>query len=201
MIVAALPSPPLPIIVSQQMADELTFVQPDTVHASSHDLIAFLLVDAMERKNKDADERRFVMQKAAHDRFIADIAEDKLKPYEIFCNYTRRYISTFVHCVGIKVPDIRFADEDDVCNGDHVHFAICHYLSGQDLLCGETDRYLPEDDATEGEDADVVFVFVLLSFLLVYQDKRTRAEKYFCFRYPQLVARQFQRLRDSVKAA
>lgn len=137
------------------MADELTFVHPDSVHASSHDLIAFLLVDAMERKNRDADEKRFVLQKEAHEQFIANISDKKMTAYEVFCDYTRKYISSFVHCVGIKVPDIRFAQEDDVCNGDHVHFATCHYLSGQDMICGEVDRYLPEDDASEGGDNDV----------------------------------------------
>ena len=176
MTLSAMPVPPMPVLVGQEVPDEITSMSGKHVIANSHDLWAALLLSAMERQKPDENEKRKEMQKQFTSDLFATckkINEERVagtganiedRVYEAFGAFTRKNLAALS-----SSSDVRFAPLDTIGREDKIHVATCHHCRAQDIVFGG----ISTDAETE--------------------TKKT-AEEFSQFAYPALMMRQFARI-------
>jgi hypothetical protein len=133
MILLSMPCPPMPMLMSKEVMDEVSFVHTESVACNSHDLLAHLLNKAAAAKasgEKLHPKRRVYQQKASNalnkrfDDWKLANEDDEVPPLEIsygfFAEFTRAYIQGYMQDP-TKELDIRFVPATDVDNGSIVH--------------------------------------------------------------------------------
>jgi hypothetical protein len=158
MYLTALPVPPLPVWVRMTAKGKKKFdiLNEDgsvAVHqqeqdeededgvaeeklASSHDLLAGLLVAAMSRDRADLNHARMERQQALVGEFIAslDAMKGDVAAYYAACV---RFTGGFVHAfcdAQQATPQVRFGELEQVALGDKVQVACAHWMSAQDIV-------------------------------------------------------------------
>jgi hypothetical protein len=150
MYMTALPCPPLPVSVAWVQKGEPNRM----VFASSHDVLAGLLVSAMRRDNAALNKLRQAKQLAITDQFITTLEKcvtidcgcdacpgtvvgscgikpDHVAAYDACKRFTAEYILAFDddNCGS----GLQFSDMEDVERGDKVHKATCSWHAAQDI--------------------------------------------------------------------
>lgn len=96
MVLSSTPVPPLPLVVGKEIPDEITYVAGEHVICNSHDLLAMLMVSAMQRNDKAENEMRQKTQQTATEKLFQDLdlidtndpnCEEKV--FALFSTYTR----------------------------------------------------------------------------------------------------------------
>eukprot|EP00961_Rhodomonas_salina_P293156 3933519-Rhodomonas_salina.3 len=145
MAMSSLPVPPMPIIVGQEVPDEITCVSGETHFANSHDLLAMLLATAMQREEKQELAMHKVEQEKATDELFARMKEIESQSkgnekqasrkaedvFDAFSCFMRRTIQALS-----SSRDVRFAQVSDVKREDRLHIAACHHAAAQDIIFG-----------------------------------------------------------------
>ena len=121
MYLTALPVPPLPVWVRRCQAEEESYT-------SSHDLLAGLLVAAMDRNRADLNRQRMQKQQTLIDAFVKEEAT-----YEACVRFTGQFVLAFCDPAQ-STPQVRFGDLGDVSTGDRIHGACVHWMVAQDIL-------------------------------------------------------------------
>jgi hypothetical protein len=158
MYMTGLPCPPMPVRLPR-IDDKI---------ATSHDLLAGLLVSAMTRGNGKLDEERKRKQ-VAITRTLLDqclASKDADEMYAHCQRFTAEYLHAFDDA-GVCTPGVCFLSVEDVVKGDPVHAATCSWHAAQDILFVEN----PE--------------------------MRHKADFYAKMSYEQLVKLHWQRVRDA----
>jgi len=160
MFMVALPCPPIPVLVNaSKMAKQLSN-QPinndddddeennHRITVSSHDLIAGLLISAMQRNNRHRNEERKQIQTVLTENFINKIKDLGVKQdikdthtanliveafYQACMEFTADYIYSFDD-KGNPSKHIDFMSMNLVEIGDPVHKACCAWNNGQNIL-------------------------------------------------------------------
>lgn len=142
MVLSAQPVPPMPVIVGEEVPDEITCMSGEHKVANSHDLWSMLMITAMERKNDEENVRRAEKQKEFVVRLFDDIralrADTEMssndregRVYELFSRFTRQNVSALS-----SSDDLRFAPLHSIAREDRIHIAACHHAAAQDILFG-----------------------------------------------------------------
>lgn len=144
MYLTALPCPPLPVRVSTQGGEQQL--------TTSHDLLAGLLILAMQRNNQTLNKRRLTEQKRLIEELIAqldrlahqtktkDVGDEhktraEAQLYQLFVRFTSSFIYAF-HDTS-EAPRIDFVAwpcDDCVDKGSKLHAAACSYSAAQDII-------------------------------------------------------------------
>ena len=135
MILAALPYPPLPVMLKGM--DEENRLTDERV-VNSHDIIAQMINVAACRQDKKANGDRKMRQGLVLSGFIADLVKDGVvsveKLYEILCRRTQEHVSTYLPENCSSMSAICFLPSKSVCKGDSVHAKMCDYMAAQAVL-------------------------------------------------------------------
>jgi hypothetical protein len=135
MYITALPVPPLPVWV--RIASNQTQQDGETEgYASSHDLLAGLLVAAMVRDRPDLNRKRMARQKALLDELDAALRGRPASAFEAYVRFTGQFLLAFGD--DASAPQVRFGGLDDVAPGDKLHSACAHWMASQDILHSTT---------------------------------------------------------------
>lgn len=146
MTVAALPVPPMPIMVSRELAGE-NFVSSST--CSSHDLIAHLMnvacTCATERQNA---ERALIQARLQAELFDAVDSWREREPdpllvlppiawtYRVLGDFTRKYVQSYMPDAQ-REQDLRFVPAHEIDRTHAVHRRAVEFQKAQDLLYGK----------------------------------------------------------------
>lgn len=146
MYMVSLPCPPIPVLVNVDKKDNEEDEGKETV-CSSHDLLAGLLLCAMQRNSKEKNEKRRKKQVEIVENYISEILKsafgvlslDKKEKinFESFWNSSKKFTCDFLTSFddeGVPTPSIRFASTLDVESGSKVHKACCSWMVAQDIL-------------------------------------------------------------------
>jgi hypothetical protein len=145
MYMVGLPCPPLPVSL-----DVETFVKPrkkgpseetTTVAniqvCSTHDLLAGLILSAMQRNNKVLNDLRKIKQLAITKEFLITLDKLDQKDTDSMYNacqvFTCQYIMSFDD-PSFPTPSLRLHTMDFVEKNDKVHLACCSWNAGQDIM-------------------------------------------------------------------
>jgi hypothetical protein len=148
--VTALPCPPLPVMVKMRKnaknkhlkdgeeEEEDAEEEEEEGYASSHDLLAGLLVMAMERGKTDLNEARRTKQMQLTSELITTLekAAETQAPAATFYAACVRFTAEYVHAFndpGQGTPMVRFVGMEHVVPGDKVHKACCSWSAAQDI--------------------------------------------------------------------
>ena len=187
MFMVALPCPPLPVLVdASKLVKQINGITNDNdndndndkdedcdhddnrIVVSSHDLIAGLLICAMQRNNKARNEDRKRIQTALTEHFIDKIKDMGVKSdikdtytsdtivgsfYLACMEFTSGYISSFDD-PGNAPKQIQFLPMSDVQIGDAVHKACCAWNNGQNILFLKKWFKAEEQDKAEKEEQE-----------------------------------------------
>jgi hypothetical protein len=129
MYMAALPCPPLPLIVKQEISED----EDRECYKDSHDLIATLLLGAMGLGNQALNQQRQAKQIEMTDKLLCSIKAadgDVGIAYTAFCEFTAGYICAFMN---IDVA-VTFMPLDRVDRNDCVHRATCGWHKAQEVI-------------------------------------------------------------------
>ena len=129
MYMTALPCPPLPVNAVLSMPDGET----KRVSTSSHDLLAGVLVGAMNRADAGRNRLRQKQQMALTDRLITAL-EGAAAPeagYDACKRFTAEYILAFDD--DASGASLQFLAMDEVERGSNVHKAACSWHAAQDI--------------------------------------------------------------------
>jgi len=129
MYMAALPCPPMPLIVSQESADDL----PKEAYSNSHDLIATLLRFVITYEEPTLHKQRREKQEELTAALLTkrkEANQDLGKAYSAFSEFTSGYICAFANIdVCVKFMPLDHVQKDDV-----VHKACCSWHRAQEVL-------------------------------------------------------------------
>jgi hypothetical protein len=133
-ILMTLPFVPLPVQVSRLTDGNLV---GDNVVVTSHDILSRLLDEACVTKDSKDHAKRKEEQIIVLNSFVMDLdckceAEDIGQIYSVYCDYTRRFIGTYVG--NGQIPEVLFMPVDSCCRGDSTHRLVCDYMAAQCLL-------------------------------------------------------------------
>jgi hypothetical protein len=133
MILLSMPCPPMPMLMSKEVMDEVSFVHVENVPCNSHDLLAHLLNKAAAGSmcGKTLNPRRAVYQTQATDTLNQRFDDwkllhphDEVPPldtsYGFFMEFSRAYIQSYMQDP-TQALDIRFVPATDVDTGTHIH--------------------------------------------------------------------------------
>ena len=131
--VAAMPCPPLPVLVTGADSQEEKAFPSHTIMKS--------ILHRMSQRTDDSEKIDYTVRlKAIAETLFATIDTQgehitTQQAYEAFCTYMRQVLlaSRPVH------PDIRFLPLEHTCKGDTMHKATCDHMRAQDFLFGEQD--------------------------------------------------------------
>ncbi len=136
--VTAMPCPPLPVMVmlrGEEGAAATTTTEGGYKYASSHDLIAGLVVMAMQRGRRDLNEVRKQKQIALTEALLCALealpAEDDGSAAYVAC---QQFVGGYIHAFddpGEATPSVRLVELDRVEKGDRVHSACCSWSAAQ----------------------------------------------------------------------
>lgn len=146
MILAALPLPPLPVMV--QRLDEDNRVCSETLQ-TSHDILSNLLIHACARDCQPENEKRKQKQMEILRSLLDHMCNRgqlQCAPdlYSTYCYHTKLHASTYIPSDG-AMPAFRFADLASVCKGDYVHRKMCDYMAGQAIILDEPNGLSGQD--------------------------------------------------------
>ena len=140
MYMAALPCPPMPLMVS-----DVVLCQPEgkrekkneANYCNSHDFIASMLLNAMKLGDIKLNEQRKIKQVELTEKLLCQMAADETvsveKAYNHFSEFTAGYICAFANIdVGVT-----FLPLDDVKQSDNVHRACCSWNRAQGIILKE----------------------------------------------------------------
>lgn len=134
MILAALPYPPLPVMLTRL---EDGNVLGSEVLQTSHDVLSNLLLHACARCTIKENKERQARQQNVLRSFIHSISKDGLQSmpdlYKTYCWHTQKHIETYLS-QDSNVPNMRFMPFDSVCKGDYVHTRACDFMAAQARL-------------------------------------------------------------------
>ena len=146
MIVAALPLPPMPVMVSREVAGD-NFVS--SACCSSHDLLAHLMNIACTcATDKQNAERALVQTQLQAELFDAVDSWRRSEPdmllvlppiawtYRIMGEFTRRYVQSYMPDPG-RDQDVRFVPVHEIDRTHPVHIRAMEFQKAQDLLYGK----------------------------------------------------------------
>ena len=133
MYLTALPVPPLPVWVRMTPRDGDG--ESHEGLTSSHDLLAGLLVAAMDRDRPDLNKVRMERQQVLVDEFVGAMAQqtDVAAHYDACVRFTGGFVHAFCDAQQ-TTPQVRFGALDQVDAGDKVHRACAHWMAAQDIL-------------------------------------------------------------------
>jgi hypothetical protein len=131
MYITALPVPPLPVWVRIASSNQTQDGETEG-YASSHDLLAGLLVAAMVRDRPDLNRKRMARQKALLDELDAALRGRPASAFEAYVRFTGQFLLAFGD--DASAPQVRFGGLDDVAQGDKLHSACAHWMASQDIL-------------------------------------------------------------------
>ena len=135
MYLTALPAPPLPILPDNTVTEQR--------HASSHDILAGLLVVAMQRRRPDLDAARKAQQLQIIQTLISTLDAEPVpstpeeeagfreRALQAYRRFTADFIEAFTDGGG---PAVRFAPLDEVTRESKVHRCCGSYMAAQDIL-------------------------------------------------------------------
>jgi hypothetical protein len=134
MYMAALPCPPMPLMV---LAPETDTPQKKKAYCNSHDFIASLLLTAMAHGNTKLNEERKAKQVELTEKLLKQMASLKDlnvdQAYTYFSEFTAGYICAFANIdVGVT-----FLPLHDVEKKDNVHKACCSWNRAQSIILKE----------------------------------------------------------------
>ena len=143
MAIAALPIPPLPLMVCQEIEGENSFVSSQHKFCSSHDLIAHLMnvtcaVASASVNQKRMEDQSLVLQ-GMFDRVDAHVSAGIPSEewcYDALCDCTRQYVGTYVQK---KCLDLRFAPASEIGRDHAVFRKIIDFQQAHDILYGPLD--------------------------------------------------------------
>jgi hypothetical protein len=131
MILAALPYPPLPVMLRR--FEDGNRLGSDVLQ-TSHDILSNLLTEACAKYTVRENKERQLRQQSVLREFLAEIVKDGLQAppqlYNTLCKYTQLHIATYL-CEGIAIPEVRLMPFEHVCKGDYVHGRMCDYIAAQ----------------------------------------------------------------------
>lgn len=150
MVVASLPCPPMPVMVSRELEDEASFTSIDASCCSSHDIMAHLMNLACTVATEDHNRRRAELQHEAMTELFDAVDEwigaqttgsrARLPPvkwsYDLFATFTRRYIQSFMPDP-TRTQDIRMLPIESIDRTHRVHAKALQFQRAQDILYGE----------------------------------------------------------------
>ena len=140
MYMAALPCPPMPLMVSDVVLCEPVDKgekKSEAKYCNSHDFIASMLLNAMFLGDIKLNEQRKIKQVELTDKLLRQMATDESvsveKAYNHFSEFTAGYICAFANIdVGVT-----FLPLDEVKNNDNVHRACCSWNRAQGIILKE----------------------------------------------------------------
>jgi hypothetical protein len=135
MILAILPYPPLPVMVTRVDAD--SGVLADDAVTTSHTFVAKILDEALARNDFAINSARKGRQMRVFQEFLHVMASegfacDMERLYIIFCRFTLEHIGTFFP-PGHPL-DMRFQPFSYTTKGDRVHAKVAEYLAAQSIF-------------------------------------------------------------------
>ena len=135
MYMAALPCPPMPLMVLAPETD--TPQRKQRAYCNSHDFIASLLLTAMAHGNTKLNEERKAKQVELTEKLLKQMGSlkelDVDQAYAYFSEFTAGYICAFANIdVGVT-----FLPLNDVESKDNVHKACCSWNRAQSIILKE----------------------------------------------------------------
>jgi hypothetical protein len=154
MTIAAMPLPPLPVIVCKELEGESSFVAPDHSVASSHDLIAHFMNVTCAVASSCVNSKRMSVQSDIERQLFARVDEwqDVNDPcrgdsfmvpceewcYELVAEFSRMYMSSYLVNRTGSLPDIRFSPASDIDRSHIVYRVALEFQRAQDVLYGKS---------------------------------------------------------------
>jgi hypothetical protein len=129
MYMAALPCPPLPLIVKQAISED----EDKECYKNSHDLIATLLLGAMSQGNVALNKQRREKQQQLTETLLKKLhaSEGQVdRVYNACSEFTAGYVCAFMN---LDVT-VSFMPLDRVEQGDSVHKACCSWHKAQEII-------------------------------------------------------------------
>ena len=129
MYMAALPCPPLPLIVRQAISED----EDKECYKNSHDLIATLLLGAMGQGNVALNKQRKEKQQQLTETLLRKLqaSEGQVdRVYNACSEFTAGYVCAFMN---LDVT-VSFMPLDHVVQGDSVHRACCSWHKAQEII-------------------------------------------------------------------
>ena len=146
MILAALPYPPLPIML-RRLEDGNAL--GDEILQTSHDVISNMLVQSCAKGSAGENANRRKLQVAVLQDLLRAISDNGLQPppelYRTYCEFTARHIASYILGSGECRPEMRFLPLEHVCKGDVVHLRMCDYMAGQARLLALDEGFAAQD--------------------------------------------------------
>jgi hypothetical protein len=136
MYMAALPCPPMPLMIAVDKEDDDTKLPS---YCNSHDFIASLLLTAMANGNEKLNKERKAKQIEMTDKLLTQMKnltkeEDAVQSaYTYFSEFTAGYICAFAN-IDVGVTFLPLAD---VGMEDNVHKACCSWNRAQSIILKE----------------------------------------------------------------
>lgn len=156
MILAALPLPPLPVIVQQ--LDEDNRVVGEKIQ-TSHDVLSNLMLHACARNSPKENAERKRRQLDVLKSLLEQLCKLEKNPktlYDVYCHHTSLHMATYIPADGC-MPPMTYAPLSSVCKGDYAHRKMCDYMAGQAILLQEN-RFLCANDWLCREYADMLTI-------------------------------------------
>jgi hypothetical protein len=146
MILAALPYPPLPVLL-RRLEDGNAL--GGEVLQTSHDIISTLLADACAKATVSDNEARRECQMETLRGLLSALGQDGLQAppdlYSTYCDFTARHIASYLGGGADALPEIRFLPLEHVCKGDAAHRRTCDYMAAQARLLDLGEGYAAQD--------------------------------------------------------
>jgi hypothetical protein len=143
MILLSMPCPPMPMLMSKEVQDQV-----ESVGCNSHDLLAHLLNKATAANSCGIElhPKRKVLQVEAHkllcqrfDEWQAENQDLEVPPletsYSFFAEFTRAYIHSYMEDPTRQL-DIRFEPANYVGSNTEVHIRTRDFAKAQEVLFG-----------------------------------------------------------------
>ena len=146
MILAALPYPPLPIML-RRLEDGNAL--GDEILQTSHDIISNMLVQSCAKGSAAENANRRKFQVAVLQDLLRAISDNGLQAppelYRTYCEFTARHIASYILGEGVCRPEMRFLPLEHACKGDVVHLRMCDYMAGQARLLNLDEGFAAQD--------------------------------------------------------
>jgi hypothetical protein len=140
MVLAALPFPPLPIVVGAASADEMK-LDGETV-TTTHTIIARLIMACVEKDDQAFNKEREIKQRRVLQEFLHELGcggfdwTDPQKLFYFYCKYNYKHICTYFKETETP-PQIDFLPFDYMAVGDKAHAKLVEYYNAQGILFEE----------------------------------------------------------------
>ena len=158
MYMAALPCPPMPLLVKQEIEDE-DEDYPSECYKNSHDLIASLLLIAMHHGDTQLNEHRKAKQTELTKKLLSTLQnlpteneQDAVQiAYTAFSEFTSGYICAFAN-IDVSVS---FMPMDYVVQNDCVHKACCSWHKAQEVILFKAKQMKTKGDSKNDDNNNI----------------------------------------------